>query len=160
MDIVIIPGYPSPNFQVLGGVEVTNLEGLSAVQACFEACTVADFGRIDTFLARGLNILEVCLAFPGTALPAASEGCWRSDAILGEVDEVIAEDARTVVDRHVSYIPGSRAAVIAEAVKGPTFDFAKSCMGSPSGLVHLKIATCLGIFQASALAASWFEAFS
>jgi hypothetical protein len=67
MDIVIIPGYPSPNFQVLGGVEVTNLEGSPAGQVCFEAYTVADFARIDTCLARVLNILEACFAFPGIA---------------------------------------------------------------------------------------------
>jgi hypothetical protein len=73
---------------------------------------------------------------------------------------VIAEDAKTAVDLRVPYIRGSRAAVIVEAAKGPTFDLAGSYMGSQSGLIHLKIVTCLEISQASALAASWFEAFS
>jgi hypothetical protein len=72
---VIIPDYPSPSFPVLAGVEVTSLEGSSVGQAYFEACTVADFGRIDTCPARVLSILGACLASLDIALLAASEDC-------------------------------------------------------------------------------------
>lgn len=142
------------------GVEVTTLEDLSAGQACFEACIVGGFARTDTCLVLGLNILEACLAVPGIASLAAFEDCWRSDVALEKVDGVIAEDVKTAVVLRVPYIQESRAALIVEAVTEPTFDFARSCMGSRSGLIHLKIATCLEISQASALAASWFGAFS
>jgi hypothetical protein len=73
MDLVIILDYSIPNFPVLGGVEVTSLEEWSAGQACFEACTVACFGRIGTGLARASSILEALLASRGIASLAVFE---------------------------------------------------------------------------------------